>query len=263
MRPNHAIVVAAHGCSPFLERCLDSLAQQDGQPQIAISTSTPFPGLKTIAAKRGAHLHVHGPSRGIGADWNAALAASDAQLITIAHQDDVYDHAFSTVVRDAHAAFPDTAFSFTDADEILPDGSVRRGARNGYVKRALVAAAFTGSRVVLEGWRRRVLFGFGNPVICPSVTLNRRALTGFAFREDMRTNMDWLAWLQLTSLGGALRIRETLVHRRVHESSETASCIIDGSRNSEDAMIFDMLWPRPLARLIHSLYRAGYSGYLG
>lgn len=262
MSTEHAFVVAAYRNSPYLEACLDSLASQTVPSPIVVSTSTPHVGLPDLAARHGASLHIHTPNRGIGADWNSALGATKAQLITIVHQDDVYEPQFTAAVLAGHRLHPRAGFSFVDADEITPDGRTRKCGRNLRIKRWLVGAAFTGRRVINSRWRKRILLGFGNPILCPGVTFNRALTPDFAFREDMRTNMDWLAWLELARNWPILRLSGTLLHRRVHEGSETAACLDDGTRQQEDEMVFRMIWPRPVGKAIAGFYRSGYTAYL-
>lgn len=262
MPAEHLFVVAAYEQSPYLEDCLRSLVAQSKPSLVIISTSTPFAGLKALADRYNARLHLHGPNRGIGADWNQAFSIADATLVTIAHQDDVYSPEFCRGVVQAHDACPEAAYSFCDAGEIFHDGSQRKTARNQQVKRLLVRTAFAGKTTIRGGLRRRILFGFGNPIVCPAVTINRRADPKFKFREDLRTNMDWLAWIDLSAHSGVIRIPQTLLYRRVHDSSETASCINDGARNAEDIMVFQSLWPRMIAKTIAFAYRLSYPGYL-
>lgn len=262
MSDSHAFVVAAYGCSPHLEACLRSLTAQSLRSPIIISTSTPHEGLAALSERHGATLNVHGDNRGIGADWNAALHATEAPLVTIAHQDDLYAPGFTTAVLNGHRKYPEAAFSFCDADEVFSNGAPRKDPRNLRIKRLLVNAAFAGRPVIESAWRKRLLLGFGNPILCPTVTINRTVAPDFAFREDLRTNMDWLGWIALANARPVLRLKNTLLHRRVHDSSETASCIADGSRLKEDSMVFRTLWPRPVAATILHFYRIGYATYL-
>ena len=257
----HSFVVAAYGHSPYLAACLESLARQTIDTPIRICTSTPFDGINEIAAQYRAEVIVHHPNRGIGHDWNAALQASTTELITLAHQDDLYDPGFSQAKIDIHCRYPDVAVSFCDSDEIRDDGNRRTFGFNHWIKLALVASAFLGTNVAKGNLRRRILFGFGNPVLCAGVTFNRARLSGFSFREDLRTNMDWIAWNELSSRQGIARVHKRLVSRRVHADSETAACIIDGARLDEDRQVFRQLWPSPIAAVIGALYRLSYPGY--
>lgn len=258
----HTFVVLAYGKSPHLEACLGSLTAQTNRCRIIISTSTPFEGLEQIADHHRARLYVHGPNRGIGADWNAALAIGGDGLVTLAHQDDLYSSEFSTHVIEAHRGMPEAAFSFCDSGEIWADGSPRAAGRNLRIKQLMVTLATIGQPMIDGTVRRRILLGFGNPILCPTVTINRSMSPSFKFREDLRTNMDWLAWIELSRIAPAVRIPHKLISRRVHDSSESAHCIRDGSRASEDLLVFHSMWPKPVAVTLQSVYRFSYSGYM-
>lgn len=261
MEPRHAFVVAAYGHSPHLEACLRSLDAQTLRSPVIISTSTPFAGLDQLAGRHGARLQVHADRGGIGADWNAALTAASGTLVTIVHQDDVYLPGFAATVVAAHAQHPDAALSFCGAREIFGDDRPRRGRLNQWVKAALVGAASLGTDCIGGSLRKRVLLGFGNPILCAGVTFNRGVAPDFRFRCDLRTNMDWLAWIELARQHPLLRIREELLLRRVHAASETQHCIQDGSREREDRLVFEQLWPRPVAQALLGLYRFSYPAY--
>lgn len=254
----HAYAVPAYGRSPHLEACLDSLGgQQDSR--VVVSTSTPFDGLDDIVSAHGANLCVHGPNRGIGADWNAAYEAAEADLVTIAHQDDIYAAGHAAEVRRAFAAAPRALLVFTDCRE-LDDGGMRPRNRTLWAKEVQREMAFLGARVIERGWRKRMLLRFGNPIACPAVTFNKALLRDFRFRTDMRTNMDWAAWLELAGRdGGFAYVRKPLVLHRIHAGSETTACIVDGARAREDEDMFRQLWPGGIAHLLARLYAASYT----
>ncbi|WP_157981390.1 glycosyltransferase family 2 protein [Cognatilysobacter tabacisoli] len=258
----HSFVVPTYGRSPHLEACLASLAAQRVRSEVVVCTSTPFPELPSLCETFRARLVVHGPNAGIGRDWNAALAASESALVTIAHQDDLYGSGFVEETLETHRRWPDSVLYFCDAEEITEAGQPRAGGRNSALKRLMVAAAYGGGETIRSAIARRALLGFGNPIVCPTVTINRRVAADFRFREELRTNMDWLAWLDLSGMGPVTRIRRPLVSHRVHTDSETARCLDDGARWAEDQMVFRQLWPTPFANLLARVYSYSYGGYL-
>jgi glycosyltransferase involved in cell wall biosynthesis len=260
-KPVHVIVVPAYGQSTYLAECLASLAAQTVPVQIVVSTSTPYDGLDEVCSRFGARLSVHGPNRGIGPDWNAALACVSGGLVTLAHQDDRYCPTFAAEVASYANRYPGSALYFCDSEEVTESGKVRVRATNNRIKRLMVAAAFLGRKNISDSLSKRVLLGFGNPIVCPAVTLNLQARPGFRFREDLRTNMDWVAWLELADGASVTHIPEVLMHHRVHAESETARCLDDGARDVEDRMAFEMMWPRPVAAALMRLYRRSYQGY--
>lgn len=262
MRDLHSFVVPAYGRSPYLAACLASLAVQQAPSPIVVATSTPFDGIEDLCRAHRAQLVVHAPNRGIGNDWNRALDAADTPLVTIAHQDDTYHRDYSAAMLDAYRARPGAALYFCDAEEITEDGDARADGMNARVKRMLVAAAFIGRRSVHGPVARRLLLGLGNSIVCPAVTLNRGLAPDFRFREDLRTNMDWLAWLDLSERGAIARVPGRLMAHRVHTRSETARCLDDGSRRAEDALVFNRLWPAPVASILGRLYSRSYQEYI-
>lgn len=259
----HEFVVPAYGASPYLAACLDSLLAQEGAgtSKVRIATSTPCPEVVDACRDRGIELATHAPNRGIGADWNFALGLRAGGLVTLAHQDDVYMADYAKRVRAMHLRHPDAGFYFSDSHEIDPGGKRRPVSRALAVKRALAKAAFLGSERVESKSRRRMLLGLGNSIPCPTVTLNLDVLGGFRFREDLRTNMDWFAWLQAARKAPVCYIPCDLVGHRVHGGSETSRCIEDGSRRLEDEMIFREFWPAPLVSILSRLYTLGYEAH--
>ena len=254
----HTFVIPAYGRSPYLEACLDSLRQQVSRSRIVISTSTPYSGIDELAARYRAELYVHGPNRGIGHDWNMALAQSDSTWTTLAHQDDLYHAQYSKQVVAAGRAVEGALIVFTDyseiGDEIAPGHSLLR------LKRVLLELAFAGRNAIVSPAAKKRALRFGSPIPCPSVTYHRHALSAFRFREDFRVSLDWAAWLDLACTPGAfVWLREILMGHRIHAASETFSGLCDGARRNEDFEILSRIWPTPVASLILASYRLAYT----
>lgn len=254
----HAYVIPTYQQSPHLEECLESVCGQ-ADSDIVVVTSTPFDGIDRLIARYGARLVVHGPNNGIGHDWNMAFAAAETPLVTIAHQDDIYRPGHAAEMRSAFEEFPSALLAFTDYRELENDG-VRPSNRTLLVKSVQRELAFLGRPSVRSVVGKRMLLRFGNPVPCPAVTFNKALIPAFRFRTDMRTNMDWAAWVYLAGeRGDFLYIRKPLVHHRIHPGSETSACISDGARAKEDEEMFRSFWPPLVARLLARFYAASYS----
>lgn len=255
----HTFVVPAHGQSPHLGDCLASLRAQRVPSRILLATSTPSPWLQALADQHDVPLHVHGPNAGIGRDWNAALAAVETPWATLAHQDDVYLPDFSAASLALAQSVPDTSLVLTGYAELLPDGTQRRNSAMLAVKRVLLELGFMNAPAVRATAAKQRLLRFGCPIPCPSVTL--RVDTGQPlFREDLRLNLDWDAWLRLAAGEGAFAYdRDVLMLHRIHAGSETSAGILGGARAREDLMMFERLWPKPVARLLARAYAASYA----
>jgi glycosyltransferase involved in cell wall biosynthesis len=259
--PRHAFVVPAYGDSPFLDDCLRSLREQTMQgSEIVVTTSTPSPFVAAAAARYAAALVINPERAGIASDWNFALAATRADLVTLAHQDDVYAPSYVEAIIGVLLRHPATLIAFCDAAEHTPDGP-RAASMNVRVKRWLCARAF-GSREYLDTRKdKQRLLAWGNPVNCPSVVFDRRKLAQFRFDLGFASNLDWDAWERLAQIeGGFAYVRMPLVSHRVHPGSETTALIADHRRSTEDRRMFDRFWPRPAAAVIALIYRLGYLG---
>lgn len=255
----HSFVVLAYGKSEYLAASLESLRTQsvDVGP-ILVSTSTPYDGLEELCAAYDAEVVVHSPNRGIGHDWNMGLRAARTPWVTLAHQDDVYAPGYAEFVRRSIAAHPDDLIVFSHYDE-LTDGGRRKTVTMLRVKRALIELAFLGRSRVRSRRAKRRLLRFGNPVLCPSVAINRAAAPDFTFRTDMRTNMDWIAWLDLADRPGGFSVsRAPLTSHRIHPGSETSATIEGGQREAEDREVFERMWPRPVVDLLMRVYVRSY-----
>jgi len=257
LEPTHAFVVMAHDDSPFLGGCLASLRGQTTTANILLTTSTPSPFIEATAAAFEVPVLVNPRRDGIAADWNFALNATQARHVTLAHQDDVYAPAFLERTLALLGESPDAVLCFTGYQEITEDGS-KTSSKVSKVTHLLEAATLWAETTVGPG-RMRAFLSLADPVPCSSVTFDRARLTGFAFDDAYRCNLDWDAWLRLVQAGKVfVRAPERLVGRRHNALTATTRLKREGVRQSEDLRMFRRLWPSPLAEIIAWVYRAGY-----
>lgn len=254
----HTFVVPAFGEPKWIERCLDSIQRQTSSSRVVLTTSTPNAYLASIADRRDIPLIVNPVARGIAADWNFALVHGETDWVSLAHQDDWYDSQYVELCLAAASAVRNPILVFTDATEMLEGDS--RDVLNARVKRALAAMAFLRSRAIESTLRRRLLLSFGNPIPCPSVMINRRAIPDFRFPEGWKSNLDWSAWTALARIPGAfVRVPRPLVHRTLHADAATTQSLSD--RAAEDDRMFRELWPSPIAAGLSRIYAAGRRPY--
>lgn len=256
--PSHSFVVPAYGRSVHLRDCLQSLRAQTVASPIVIATSTPYEGMEALAAEFDARLCVHGPNGGIGRDWNFAVSQAQTDLVTIAHQDDIYLPRFAERSIAAARSVPDVSLVATGYGELV-------GARERFntpmllIKRVLLELAFLGRRRIGSVAAKQRALRFGCAISCPTVTL-RTGTDANGFREDMKVNLDWDAWLRRARRPGSfVYVRESLMLHRIHESSETSAAVLDGVRAREDLEIFRSLWPPVVASWLARVYALSYA----
>lgn len=256
---SHTFVIPAYGKSVYLEACILSLLKQTISSSIILSTSTPSVFLKHLAVKYNLTYAINPGPSGIANDWNFALSRASTPLVTIAHQDDVYEPNYTdTVMREMNKHREDAVLiAFTGYQDLVGDHTRQRSV-NSIIKNILLFP-FILSKTIKSPFLKKSLLAFGDPICCPSVTFNIRELNLFRFDENYTCALDWLAWYQLSNQPGSfLYIRKKLLKHRIHAASETSAQIHNGKRAKEELQLFELIWGRAFARIIARLYTLGY-----
>ena len=256
---DHTFVVCAYGESEYLEECIASIEAQNLKTNIIVCTSTPSTFLESLVAKHGLKLYINEKmafKSNIAADWNFAVSMADTQLVTIAHQDDLYKPDFSEVILESlnHAEHP--LIAFTDYAE-LRNGKEIGDTRNLKIKR-LMLYPLRNSRLQGSVFVRRRILSFGSPICCPSVTYVKQNLPNQLFISGYKVSVDWETWERFSRLeGDFVFVNSILMLHRIHEASETSRNIMDNNRTREDYDMFCKFWPKWIAGFIEHWYKKG------
>ncbi|MDO5140209.1 MAG: glycosyltransferase family 2 protein [Eubacteriales bacterium] len=260
----HTFAISAYGESEYLEDCIRSLKAQTVLSDIIICTSTPN-GLITGTAERwGISLYVRSGSGSIGADWNfaveTAVRETGAELVTVAHQDDMYRSEYVQALLEAVGRYPDMSLFCTRCRTVDENGDKLHTRAEG-VKRILRLPLRLRALSALSPVKKIPLI-IGNGIACPTCTYNIH-LTGMPlFGERYRFVVDWDTLLRLADRPGRFICEEReLVDYRVHPGAETRKNIIDHNREREERELFLRIWPEPAVRLIMHFYKKAYRDY--
>jgi hypothetical protein len=256
---DHTFVIPVHGAAPRLGALIESLrGQLEIYSDVRLTTSTPSEELHACSKLYGVPLHINPQRIDIAADWNFAFRVAETPLVTLAHQDDLFDKAYAARLASALRRNHGALLAFCDYAEHTSQGP-RPMNINLRIKRTLRRRAFGKSECIVEPHRKIRLLSFGNPICCPSVMFDRSALGDFRFPQGFQTNLDWMAWLELAyRRGGFVYTRECLVSKGIHPNSETTITIANRARQREDRILFGALWPRPIAAMLAGIYRLSY-----
>lgn len=253
---DHTFVVCAYKESPFLKDCLQSLVDQTVKPNVVMVTSTPNDSIRRLSEQFSIPLVVNDTKPGIASDWNNAVNSADTELVTIAHQDDLYCPRYLESLLELANTSRNPLLYFTDYGE-LREGERVDGNKLLRVKRIMLSPLKIKGARKSKFIRRRIL-SFGSPICCPSVTLIKSKLTPNFFKADFRSDLDWQAWTTLANMEGDFLYNPAiLMYHRIHEDSETSRLIQNASRASEDLQMLQCFWPKPIASLIYKLYAKG------
>ena len=252
---DHTFVVCAYKESPYLETVIRSLLAQTVKSHILVSTSTPNPWIEGLCDQYELPLVINRGEASISRDWNYGYDAAETALVTIAHQDDVYDPEYLEEVLKAlnRQKGGKMQIAFTDYYELKNDRKVEKN-RLLLIKRILLMPL----RITGLGYCRfvkRLVLSFGNPICCPAVTLVKENVGPAVFDVRYVNSCDYQTWAGMAEKEGMfLYIPRRLMGHRIHAGSTTTKNVADGVRKEEDLEIMCGFWPRPVAKLINRIY---------
>ena len=179
------------------------------------------------------------------------LSFVETKYATIAHQDDYYEPEYAEKVLGKMERNSDVLIGYSDYFE-EKDGHEIPANTNLKIKTLMLKTMnlFPASHF----WRNRVM-AFGNPICCPAVTYNRKNLKNFYFDEGMRVSLDWYAWYKISEYKGRFAyVSDKLMCHRIHGESETSKTIADNTRSEEDLFMYELFWPKWMAKLLMRQY---------
>ena len=201
MMERHTFAICAYKESPFLEECICSLKNQTQQSLIIMITSTPNEHIKNLVERYNIPLYVNTGESGITQDWNFAYSMTNTELVTIAHQDDVYLPDYTKEIYRVISSVKHPLIAFTNYGELREGQPVLNNSLLRIKRFALWLLrfpVFQNSRFI----RRRIL-SLGNMICCPAVTFVKNNLPEQVFKHNFRSNEDWEAWEALSRNKGA------------------------------------------------------------
>lgn len=250
----HTFVVLAYKESKYLEDCIKSVLNQKYKSNVIIATSTPNDYIKTLAKKYNLKVIENKEKKGIGYDFDFAISCGQTKLVTVAHQDDIYESDYSKKVVEEYKKYKDSIIIFTDYYEIKHNQKVFKNT-NLRIKRILLFLV-KHKNIANKRFVKRSCLAFGDAICCPAVTFVKDVTGNKIFESDMKCDIDWLAWERLSNNKGRfVFINESLMGHRVYEESTTSQILKEDARSREDYEILKKFWPRPIAKLLTKLYK--------
>ena len=249
----HTFVVLAYKESEYLEECIKSVINQSYKSTVVIATTTDNQYIRDIAQKYKLEIKV-GKHTSIGGDFDFAVSCGNTELVTVAHQDDVYDFDYAKKVVDNYLKYPKSIILFTDYYEIRDNDKVYTNT-NLKIKRILLFPLRFKKLSQFKFFKRWVI-RFGNAISCPAVTFVKRNCPKEIFTSEYQCNVDWFAWECLSKLkGNFIYIKDRLMGHRISESSTTTDIIKQGIRTQEDYDIYIKFWPKWIAKMLTKAYK--------
>lgn len=253
MNAIHTFVILAYQESEYLEECIQSCLHQTYQSNVIIATTTNNAYIQQLAQKYALDI-VEGKHTNIGGDFDFAIHTGNTDLVTIAHQDDVYDKDYAKAMVDLYQKYPDSIILFSDYYEIRNQNKVSTNT-NLKIKRILLTP-LKAHALSDQKWIKRWCIRFGNGISCPAVTFVKKNCPDEIFASDLKCNVDWNAWEKLSKLDGRFSFDpRLLMGHRISEESTTTDIIKQGIRTKEDYYVYRKFWPEFIAKRLTSVYK--------
>lgn len=252
---DHTFVICAYKENPHLEETVQSLEKQTVKSTIILSTSTPNDHIRNICSKHGIELFVNPHPHLAGDDWNYGYSRAKTALVTVAHQDDLYDKDFleKTLKAINKRKKDDIILAYTDYYELKLGKKVMSNTLLG-IKRIMNFPMSLPGLCTSRFVRRRML-SIGCPICCPAVTYVKKNAGRHVFDTTYKNSCDYKTWVNLSAKKGAfLYIRKPLMAHRIYAESATTQNLSENIRKKEDLEIMCEFWPRPIARFINHMY---------
>lgn len=249
---NHIFVICAYKESEYLEECIKSLESQTVKSKIIMVTSTPNEYINNLAEKYNIKLYINKGEHGIGPDWNFGVSCTDTDLVTIAHQDDVYFENYLEEILKGYEKDHNCSIIFGNYRE-LKNGKIIDLTKNLKIKQSLLKCLLKNPNSTRA---KQKTIKYGNAICCPCVTLNTRVVSKRPYSDEMKSNLDWYTWYEFSKLPNSfIYINKDLMCHRIHEESTTSNLIENNVRLEEDYKMLSLFWPKPIAKFLMHFYK--------
>ncbi len=232
----HTFVILAYNVSDDLEECIKSVINQSKKSNIVIATSTPNDYIIDLASEYSLGVMVNKTKSNKGRDYNFAINSFDTPLVTIAHQDDLYDRNYTKEILKTYKKNKQATIIFTDNYEIHNDKKIKNSKKLFWKRYFLFPLRFSFFQnkkfFKLRSLRRE-------KYICTSsITFVKKNIDGDIFPTNLKYDNDWQGLIDLAKKNTRfVYLRKKLVGYRVEEKESNKT------KNKEDLKILKNMYP--------------------
>lgn len=232
----HTFVILAYNISDDLEECIKSVINQSVKSNIVIATSTPNDYIMDLASEYSLGVMINKAKSNKGRDYNFAIDSFNTPLVTIAHQDDLYDRNYVKEIKRCYKKNKDATIIFTDNYEIHGDKKIKKSKKLFKIRYYLYPLKFsffqTKKFFKLRSLRK-------DKFICTSsITFVKNNITHDIFPTNLKYDNDWQGLIDLARINSKfVYLKKRLVGYRVEEKE------INKTKLKEDEKILKSMYP--------------------
>ena len=232
----HTFVILAYNISDDLEECIKSVINQSVKSNVVIATSTPNDYIIDLSSEYSLGVMINEAKSNKGRDYNFAIDSFDTPLVTIAHQDDLYDRNYVKEIKRCYKKNKDATIIFTDNYEIHNDKKIKKSKKLFWIRYHLFPLKFSFFQKK-KYFKLRALKP--NKYICTSsITFVKNNIERNIFPTNLKYDNDWQGLIDLAKKETKfVYLNQKLVGYRVEEKEENKTKI------KEDEKILKSLYP--------------------
>ena len=236
MRDIHTFVILAYLENDNLEECIKSVLNQTVKSNVIIATSTKNDFIIDLASEYGLGVMVNDNPSNKGNDYNYALNTFDTKLVTIAHQDDIYDRNYVKEILKSYEQNKNASIIFTDHYEVSNDKKIKENLKKRIIKSLLKPLKY--KRLQNKKYFKKLSLKYKQCFCTSSVTYVKENIKQEFFVTNLTYNNDWLSFVNLARDDSKfVYIDKKLVGYRIccGEKNE--------EKQIEDYLVYEELWP--------------------
>lgn len=245
MKDIHSFIILAYNESDDLEECIKSIKKQSVKSNVLIATSTKNDYILELASKYGLGVMINDAESNKGSDYNFALSSVDTKLVTIVHQDDLYDRNYAKEVIKCYKLNKDASIIFTDYYEIIGDMKFKKSKE--LFKKRICIWPLKYKLFNKMKYFKRISLKYHKAICTSSVTFIKENIPNDLFPIDLKYNNDW-AGLERISKNDKrfVLIPKKLVGYRVETNKRKSK-----EQINEDIIMYKRFWNNKLVEWIY------------
>ena len=236
MKDIHTFVILAYHENDNLEDCIKSVLNQSVKSNVVIATSTKNDYIIELASQYSLGVMVNDKASNKGSDYNYALNTFNTKLITIAHQDDIYDRNYVKEILNCYNKNNDISIIITDYYLIENSKKIKNN-KTMFFKRLLLKP-LKHKYCQDKKYFKKLSLKYGKSFCTSSVTFIKDNIEKDPFPTNLTYNNDWEGFLNMIDNSKRfIYLNKKLVGYRQNKE------MINKKKIKEDIKIYKKLWP--------------------
>lgn len=253
---NHTFVILGYRNFDYFDECINSLTNQTLQSKIVMTSSRVNDELIKLAEKHKIPLIGNNETLDFAGDLNAAYSAADTEYMTFVHHDDWLASDYLETMMNAVKEYPDASMVFSNYMEFRDNAFIKSNL-NMLVKNLILAFFYNIKGNIKSRFWKRLSLSFGNPILPATILFSKKLCGDVKFESIYKVSPEWDVQVKIAKKPGRfVFINKPLYYYRLLPGLVSEADL--KQRAFEDRLMFEQLWPKPIANAFCKFYSLCY-----